>query len=246
MVDNFRQFMGRGRGGFRWPQCAAHAAKKRPTIAGARAETLRGHAQGATSPVLDPPTARGEHFAATDLMSGTEAQPGGKMLVCGPCMPIEADLCEDDMDRGGLSPRHWREIDAGDPVEMGPQIKGGFVALGAPMRGRRWGEGVFVGIDQRSTGTQDALDFLIAGRDWLVRKVIQRERLCEREDMFGPVSPLQGFGTGVCTGLHALVAGRGSDPRIAFPSHNGAENAPARHPGHSTHHVRQVEMHVSE
>src|SRR5216117_3482240 len=57
-----------------------------------------------------------------------------------------------------------------------------------------------VGIDQRSKGTQDALDFLIAGRDLLVRKVIQRERLCEREDMFGPVIPLQGFGNSVFTG----------------------------------------------
>ena len=137
MVDNFCQFVGRGRGGFGWPEFAPHAAKKRPKRAGARAETLRGHAQGATSPVLDPPTARGEHVAATDLMSGTEAQPGGKMLVCGPCMPIEADLCEDDMDRGGLSPRHVREIDAGDPGEMGPQIKSRFVALRPPMCGRR-------------------------------------------------------------------------------------------------------------
>ena len=110
-----------------------------PKIAGARAETLRGHAQGATGAILDPPTARGEHFAATDLMIGTEAQPGGKMLVCGPCMPIEADLCEDDMDCWGLQPRHLREIDAGDPVEMGPEIKGRFVSLGAPMGGRRRG-----------------------------------------------------------------------------------------------------------
>ena len=101
MVDNFRQFMGRGRGSFGWPQCAAHAAIKRPEIAGARAETLRGHAQGTTGPVLDPPTARGEHFAATDLIVRTEAQPGGKMLVCGPLMPIEADLCEDEMDCEG-------------------------------------------------------------------------------------------------------------------------------------------------
>ncbi len=105
---------------------------------------------------------------------------------------------------------------------------------------------MFVGIDQRSKGTQDALDFLIAGRDLLVRKVIQRERLCERENMFGPVIPLQCFGNGVFTGLNAIVAVRGSDPRIAFPSHNGADNAHASHPGHITHHVMQVEMHLIE
>src|SRR5881409_475818 len=68
MVENFRQFMGRGRRGFGWPQFAPHAAKKRPKIAGARAETLRGHAQGATGTILDPSTARGQHFAATDLI----------------------------------------------------------------------------------------------------------------------------------------------------------------------------------
>jgi hypothetical protein len=51
------------------------------------------------------------------------------MLVGRPLMPIEAHLGEDDMDRWGLEPRHWREVDAGDPVEMGPEIKGGFVSL---------------------------------------------------------------------------------------------------------------------
>jgi hypothetical protein len=131
MGENFRQLMGRGCRGFGWPQFAPHAAKKRPKIAGARAETLRGHAQGATGAIVDPPTACGQYFAATDLIIGTEAQPGRKMLVGRPCMPIEAHLGEDDMARGGLEPRHLREIDASDPVEMGPEIKGGFVSLGA-------------------------------------------------------------------------------------------------------------------
>jgi len=94
--------MGRGRRRFGRPQFAAHPAKKRPEIGGARAETLRGHAQGATGAILDPSTARGEHFATTDLIIGTEAQPGGKMLVCRPFMHIEAHLSEDDMDRWGL------------------------------------------------------------------------------------------------------------------------------------------------
>ncbi len=137
--ENFGECMGRGGRGFGRPQCAAHAAKKRPKIGGARAETLRGHAPGATGAMLDPPTARGEPCAATDLMIGTKAQPGRNMLVCGPCMPSEAHLCEDDRDRWGLSPRHVREVHAGHPVEMGTQIKGGFVALGVPMGGRRWG-----------------------------------------------------------------------------------------------------------
>ena len=139
MGENFRQCMGRGRGGFGWPQFAPHTAKKRPKRAGAGAETLRGHAQGATGAILDPSTARGASFAATDLMIRTEPQPGGTMFVCRPCMPIEAHLGEDDMDRWGLEPRHLREVDAGEPVEMGPKIKGGFVSVGAPMGGRRWG-----------------------------------------------------------------------------------------------------------
>ena len=131
--------MGRGRRRFGRPQFAAHPAKKRPEIGGARAETLRGHAQGATGAILDPSTARGEHFATTDLIIGTEAQPGGKMLVCRPFMPIEAHLCEDDVDRHSLESGHLCEIHASDPVQMGTEIKGGFVPLGLSMGSRRWG-----------------------------------------------------------------------------------------------------------
>src|SRR5204863_10084835 len=120
-------------------ECAAHAAKKRSKIAGARAETVCGHAQGATGAIVDPPTACGAHFATTDLMIRTEAQPGYTMFVCRPCMPIEAHLSEDAMDRWGLEPRPLREVDTGDPGQMGPEIKGGFIALGAPMRSRRRG-----------------------------------------------------------------------------------------------------------
>ena len=71
VIDNFRQFVGRGRRRFRWPQCAAHAAIKRSERAGARAETLGSHAQGATGPIVDTPTARGAHFATTNLVLGT-------------------------------------------------------------------------------------------------------------------------------------------------------------------------------
>ncbi len=139
MVENFCQFMGRRRGGFGWPQCAPHAAKKRPQRAGARAETLRGHAQGATGPIVDPAPPRGQYCATTALMIRTEAQPGHTMLVGRPCMPIEAHLGEDNMHGGSLQPGYLCEVDAGDPVEMGPEIKGGFVALRAPRRGRRRG-----------------------------------------------------------------------------------------------------------
>ena len=71
--ENFRQFVGRGRRRFGWPQCAAHAAIKRAERAGARAETLGSHAQGATGPIVDPPTAGGEHCATTNLVIGTES-----------------------------------------------------------------------------------------------------------------------------------------------------------------------------
>ena len=102
VVDNFGQFVGRGCRGLGRPEFTPHAAKKGPEIAGAGTETLRRHAQGATGAILDPATARGEYFAATDLIIRTESQPGGKMFVCRPFMHIEAHLCEDDMDRRGL------------------------------------------------------------------------------------------------------------------------------------------------
>ena len=127
------------------------------------------------------------------------------MLVRRPFMHIEAHLGEDDVDRWGLEPRYLREVDTGDPVQMGAEIKGRFVALGVPMGGRGWGERVLGGIDLGIQGAEDALDFLSAGRDLLLGKVRECEGLCEREDMFGPVIPLQRFGNGVCTGFNPIV-----------------------------------------
>ena len=138
-VENFCQCMGRRCGGCGWPQCAPHTAKKRPQRAGACAETLRGHAQGAPGPLLDPSPPRGPSWATTELLGRTEAQPGRKMFVGRPCMPIEAHLGKDNMDRGSLQSRYLCEVDAGDPVEMGTEIQGGCVALRAPLRGRRRG-----------------------------------------------------------------------------------------------------------
>ena len=131
------------------------------------------------------------------------------MLLCGPFMHIEADLGEDDMDRWGLSPRYVREIDAGDPVEMGPESKGGCVSLGAPMRGRRRGEGMLLRIDEGIKGVEDALDFLIAGRNVLLGEIIERKGLGKCEDMFGAVIPLEGLGNSVLAGLNAIVPIRG-------------------------------------
>src|SRR5207249_1208910 len=118
---------------------------------------------------------RGAHCAATDLVIGTEAQPGGTMLVGRPCMPSEAHLCEDDVDRHRLESGHWRAIHASDPVQMGTEIKGGVVPLRLPMGGRRWGSGVVGKIDQGLKGAEDALHVLIAGCDVLLGKIIERE-----------------------------------------------------------------------
>jgi hypothetical protein len=43
------------------------------------------------------------------------------------------------MDRWGLEPRHVREVDTGDPGQMGAEIQSRFVALGWPMGGCWWG-----------------------------------------------------------------------------------------------------------
>ena len=84
---------------------------------------------------------------------------------------------------------------------------------------------MFIGIDQGIKGAEDALNFLIAGGNLRVRKIVQCKGLREREDMFGPVISLQRFGNGVLTGFNAIITLRGSGVRIALPSHNRAENA---------------------
>jgi hypothetical protein len=101
MGEHWRPCLGRGRGGLGWASWAAHAATKCPPRAGARAETLRGQAQGATGAMVAPPPARGAPCAAPELRIGTPAQPGGQRLVWGPLMPMEADRCEDARDGGG-------------------------------------------------------------------------------------------------------------------------------------------------
>ena len=64
--------MGGGGRGFGWPQFATHAAIEGAEIARALPQTLRRHAQGTAGPILDPATARREHFAATHPVVGTE------------------------------------------------------------------------------------------------------------------------------------------------------------------------------
>ena len=110
------------------------------------------------------------------------------MLVCGPWMPLEADLCTDARDRWGLSPRPVREIDAGDPGERGPEITGGVVALGAPMRGRRRGSGMLLRIDEGITGVADALDVLIAGHHVLLGALRERKGWGACADQIGRAS----------------------------------------------------------
>ena len=45
-------------------------------------------------------------------------------------------------------------------------------------------------IDEGIKGVEDALDFLIAGRNLLLGEIIERKRLGECEDMFSTVIPL--------------------------------------------------------
>lgn len=101
-----------------------------------------------------------------------------------------------------------------------------------------------VKIDQGVTGAQDARDFLIASRDLLLSKIIEREGLGAREDMCRPVIPLERFGNGVLIRFDAIVPRRGSGLRIAFSRHNCTDNAHPRHTRHITHDVVQVEIHL--
>jgi hypothetical protein len=54
-------------------------------------------------------------------------------------------------------------------------------------------------IDEGIKGGEDALNFLIAGRDLLLGKIIELKGLREREEMFRAIIPLQRFRNGVRT-----------------------------------------------
>lgn len=139
MGENVGACMGCGRRGFRGPECATPAARARFEVTWTRPQTLRGHAPGATRPIVDVPTPRREHFAATHLVRGTAPQPGPTRLVRRPLTPLAADGGEDGMERQGLSARPWREVDAGDPGPRGAESTRGCGFLGVPMGSRRWG-----------------------------------------------------------------------------------------------------------
>jgi hypothetical protein len=138
------------------------------------------------------------------------------------------------------------EVDAGAAVQMGAQIKGRVISLRLPMRRGWWGDGGDLRIDQSIKGVENVLDVLIAERDVLLGKIIEFKGLGEGENMFGAVISLQRLGNGVLAGFNAIVPIQGEGPRVAFSSHNGADNAQARHAGNITHHVVQVEMHLVE
>ena len=210
VVDNFGQVVGRGcRGGGR-PELTPHAAPKGPERAGAGTETLRRPAPGATRALVDPSPARGEHVAAADLIVGTAASPRGTMFLGRTCRPLEAHLGAAAMERRGLSPRHVREVDAGEPSEMGPEVKGWCVPWRVPRRGRRWGPGLGGRIDAGRTRAEDALDCLIAVGEVLLGKVSERQRWGTRAKMCRPVIPRERFGHGLGTGCDAVVPRRRS------------------------------------
>ena len=127
---------------------------------------------------------------------------------------------------------------------MGAEITGRFVSVRLPMGGCRWGEGVGVKIDEGRKGAEDTRDFLITGRDVLLGKIIERQGLCEREDLCRPIIPLERFGNGVRTGFDAIVPILRSGPRVALSSDDRAENAQTRHACHITNNVVQVQMHL--
>ena len=70
--EKFGALMGGGGRSFGWPQFAAQAAIAGAERARTLPQTLRRHASGATGPIVDPSTARREHFAATHPVGGTE------------------------------------------------------------------------------------------------------------------------------------------------------------------------------
>jgi hypothetical protein len=148
------------------------------------------------------------------------------------------------MERRGLEPRHWREVDAGDPRERGAEGKGRCVAWRLPMRGRRWGQGLGGRIDAGRNRAADALDVLIAVGDGRRGNVIERQRWGERAKMLRPVIPLARFGHGLWTGCDAVVPLRRSGLGGALARDERAEHTQARHACHRTHHGMPVKRHL--
>jgi hypothetical protein len=136
------------------------------------------------------------------------------------------------------------EVNAGDPIKMGPEVKSRFVALWLPMRRRRWRQGMRCRIDAGLTRAEDAFDFPIAVGDWLLGKVIERQRLGEREKRFRPVIPCKRFRHGLWTGFDAGGPILRSGLWGALASDDRAEHTHARHAGEIAQHVMEVKIHL--
>jgi len=237
------EFVCRGGDGFGRTQVGFLASEEGTECRMAILQTIGSQPEGGGSAIGVGFGSSAEAFAARDIASGGESQPGGEMLVGGPAGHVEADLGDELEGRLGIDALDGGEIDAADAEKMGADVEGGLILLAAASVG---------GFVKRLAGAmilesgQVIFDVGVAGGDLLAVEVEKLEGLAESEEVFGSPIALEGEGDGGLIVLAAVVPELGQAVRIALACQDGAQDPHAGDAGDIADHVMELEVHLFE
>src|SRR5262245_32982119 len=122
-IDQDGQLVGHGGDRFRRAEFVSEATKLGTEITLAAKQGGGGNSQGGCRAIDHPSSASADHLPAGDPVIWRQAQPRGKVMLILPAGHIEADLADDGLRDAHVDAVDAREVDAGDPVQLSPQVK---------------------------------------------------------------------------------------------------------------------------
>src|SRR5439155_13325561 len=181
--------------------------------------------QGTLGSAGSPPNAPAQDLPAADLVLRTQPEPTTKMFDRRPTAHVGADLTQQHQRRRLLNPLDGRQVDSAHAIQPGPGIKTRLIGLAPasvpPLRQRL--APALIG-----EGPQMGFDGSIAGRDLLVVKFVEGDRLLQSEQMLLPPVTLQRPRNGRRTLLATGVAQPGQLCGRPFAPHNRLEDRHTR------------------
>lgn len=178
--------------------------------------------------------------AARARVLGAQPEPAAAMCHARPPGHVGAELAADDQGRAFFDARDGRQVDAGHPIQGGPGLKPGGVALcvATGLGGQGLARTVI------TTGRQRRLDLLVASGALRVLDRIQLDGLASGKQMLGTPMALQGHGPLVRIVVTVWVTQWCQALWMALAREDGFEEG---HPGHArdvTEHLGALAVHL--